>query len=315
MSAKPAWSAAARAAATAYSVALLSLFTSATTSGATCSCAEPLLGVMQSSTYNSRYYIGTGFEFHDLSDLVAGSRDVPDQTGRDRTSQAFVVEGSAALSEHWSVAGITTWLEYERRVGTGSANQGRGIGDGVATLRWTALRSSLTQPWSFSPAVGARIPMGDNNRKTNRLTLAEDLQPSTGAWGTVLQLGSSRALTRSGTWVAWGSLAAAWNGENDRNYQFGLVRWRNLARPAALRTGAGVAPELGRPRHAGTYRNSQHQGPVARCAGLSSVSVQRTSWRARLSPEATEKGSERRPAVHHGARCIAWPGLCILKRC
>ena len=81
MSAKPAWSAAARAAATAYSVALLSLFTSATTSGATCSCAEPLLGVMQSSTYNSRYYIGTGFEFHDLSDLVAGSRDVPDQTG------------------------------------------------------------------------------------------------------------------------------------------------------------------------------------------------------------------------------------------
>lgn len=227
-----------RAAATAYSIALLGLVASTNVTAATCSCAGvPLLGAMQSSAHSSRYYFGTGFEYRDLSDLVAGSRDVPDQTGRDRGSQAMVIEGAATLSEHWSVAGITTWMEHERRVGTGSTKRGRGLGDGVVMLRWSPLRTGLTQPWAISTGIGARVPLGDNNRKSGALTLAEDLQPSTGAWGTVLQISGSRALTRSGTWTAWGSAGAAYNGENDRDYQFGDnltlsvgAIWRGLPR-------------------------------------------------------------------------------------
>ncbi len=192
------------------------------TRAATCSCAGvPLLGAMQSAGSEGRYYIGAGWEYRDLSDLVAGSSDVPDETGRDRSSTAFVLEGAARLSERWSVAGIGTWLEHERRVGAGPATHGRGLGDAVVMLRWSPLSSGLTQPYGLAVGVGARVPLGDDDDTAAGLTLAEDLQPSTGAWGTVLTVHASRALNRSGAWTAYANFGAAWNEENDRDYQFG----------------------------------------------------------------------------------------------
>ncbi len=80
---------------------------------------------------------------HGASELVSGSSTVRDQTGRDRTSEALVVELSRGLGEKFSFSALLAGVNHERTVG--------GISDDVTGL-------------------------GD------AIVLAEDLQPSTGAF-------------------------------------------------------------------------------------------------------------------------------------
>ena len=74
----------------------------------TWSCASvPLLGAMQpASPMESQWFLGTIYEYHDLSDRVAGSTSIPDQTGRDRTLQALIVEASRGITTKLSVSAL-----------------------------------------------------------------------------------------------------------------------------------------------------------------------------------------------------------------
>ena len=79
-----------------YTCVLVLVFCMRPAQAQTCSCAGvPILGAMQFATPKTdQWFVAGTYEFHDLSKLVSGSSSIPDETGRDRTSQAFVVEAS-----------------------------------------------------------------------------------------------------------------------------------------------------------------------------------------------------------------------------
>lgn len=197
-------------------------FSAQQASAQTCSCASvPLLGTMElASPQDDQWYLGATYEFHDVSDLVAGSSSIPDQTGRDRTSQAFVVEVSRGLSEKWSISALVSAIEHDREVNGNSANAS-GLGDAVVMVKYSPISISLYSDTALSFGIGGRIPVGEDNATSQGITLAEDMQPSTGAFGGVIWAYWAKALNDSKGARIYASASYTKNGENDRDYQFG----------------------------------------------------------------------------------------------
>jgi hypothetical protein len=199
------------------------LFLSAAPAGAaTCSCATvPLLGTMELATPSKdKWLLASTYEYHDISDLVSGSSSVPDETGRDRTSQALILEASKGLSERWSVSLLGSFVEHDRRVGD-AHDSASGLGDAIVMLKYSPRRMGLYSHNELSFGVGARLPIGANDEKAGDIVLAEDMQPGTGAWGGILWLYTARALNEAASARIYGNITYTYNDENDRNYRFG----------------------------------------------------------------------------------------------
>jgi len=211
----------------------------------TCSCATvPLLGTMQSaSPDDSQWFLATTYEFRDISDLVAGSNTIPDQTGRDRTSQAMVVELSRGLTDKWSISGLVSLVDHERKI-SGMTDSASGLGDGLFMVKYSPATISLYSKNTFSFGLGGQIPLGEDDAKNNGLTLAEDLQPSTGAYGGLIWAYYARALNDSGGAQVYGSTSYAYNGENDRDYRFGNSLTVTLGTSYQTQTPWGFSLEL-----------------------------------------------------------------------
>ncbi len=202
--------------------ALVLLLFSMQTSAQTCSCANvPLLGSMQPASPNdSQWYFGTTYEFHDVSDLVAGSSSIPDSTGRDRTAQALLVEASRGLTEKWSVSAIAGIVNHDREVGGFGASTA-GLGDAIVMAKYAARSISLYSDTALAFGIGARVPLGEDDAQLQGVVLAEDMQPSTGAYGGALWAYWAKALNDSRRTQIFASATHMENGENDRSYQFG----------------------------------------------------------------------------------------------
>ncbi len=188
----------------------------------TCSCASvPLLGAMQlASPNNKQWFLATTYEYHDISDLVAGSSTIPDETGRDRTSQAFVLEASRGLTEKWSFSTLFSAIDHRRTVNNFSANASS-LGDAIAMIKYSPKNISLYSDTALSFGLGARLPIGENDIAQQGITLAEDMQPSTGAFAGIIWAYWAHALNESKGARIYASASHMQNGENDRNYQFG----------------------------------------------------------------------------------------------
>ena len=188
----------------------------------TCSCAlVPLLGSMQLASPNDgQWYVGTTYEFHDVSELVSGSSTVPDLTGRDRTTEALVVEASRGITEKWSVSALLSAVDHEREVGNVNASA-TGLGDAVVMAKYSPKSISLYSDTALSFGLGARIPVGEDDATRLGVPLAEDMQPSTGAYGGMLWGYWAKALNAPKSARVYASASFTQNGENDRDYQFG----------------------------------------------------------------------------------------------
>ena len=188
----------------------------------TCSCAAvPLLGAMESaSPNNDQWYVATTYEFHDVSDLVAGTSTVPDTTGRERTSEAFVAELSRGLSDKWSVSALLAAVDHERDVG-GSRVTASGLGDAIVMFKYSPKSISLYSDTAFSVGLGSRIPVGEDNAKENGIVLAEDMQPSLGSYAGLAWVYWAKALNEPKSARIYASASHTVNGENDRDYMFG----------------------------------------------------------------------------------------------
>jgi len=169
---------------------------------------------------NGQWYFGTTYEFHDVSDLVAGTSSIPDQTGRDRTSQALLFEASRGLTEKWSISAITATVNHDRQVG-GFRVSTSGLGDAIMMARYAARSISLYSDTALAFGVGARVPLGEDEARLQDVVLAEDMQPSTGAYGGTLWAYWARALNDSRRTQVYASANHTQNGDNDRKYQFG----------------------------------------------------------------------------------------------
>ena len=191
-------------------------------SAQTCSCAAvPILGSMESaSPKNKQWYLGSTYQFHDISELVAGSDSIPDATGRDRTSQAIVFEISRGITEKWSASALFSAVEHHREVNNNAANTS-GIGVSLLMVKYAPKTISLYSDTTLAFGLGVRVPIGEDSAKQGDIVLAEDMQPSTGAFGGVAWAYWSRALSDSKATRIYAGASHTRNGENDRNYEFG----------------------------------------------------------------------------------------------
>ena len=188
----------------------------------TCSCAGvPLLGTMQLASPNdNQWFLAATYDYHDASDLVSGSTSVPDSTGRERTTQAFVLEASRGLSEKWSFSALMSVVDHRRNVG-GVEDVATGLGDAIVMIKYAPISISLYSANAVSFGVGARLPIGVDDADRNGITLAEDMQPSTGAFGGIIWGYAAHAFNDSRTARTYGSFTYTYNGDNQRDYQFG----------------------------------------------------------------------------------------------
>jgi len=211
----------------------------------TCSCAAvPLLGTMQSaSPNNNQWFLAATYDFHDSSDLVSGSTSIPDFTARERTTQSFVLEASRGLTEKWSVSAIMSFVEHRRDVG-GFEDVATGLGDAIVMAKYSPVSISLYSANALAFGLGARLPIGEDEADRNGIILAEDMQPSTGAYGGILWAYAARALNDSKSARIYGSLSYTYNGENKRDYQFGHSTTATIGGAYKTQTAWGFNAEL-----------------------------------------------------------------------
>ncbi len=203
-------------------IALALSFVPLQASAQTCSCAGvPILGAMQLATpKNQQWYLGTTYQFHDVSELVAGTSTIPDATGRDRTTQALILEASRGLSEKWSASALLSVVNHEREVNSVRASAS-GLGDALVMIKYSPKSISLYSDAALSFGLGGRIPVGVDDATRQGVPLAEDMQPSTGAFGGIVWAYWAKALNESKGARIYVSATYTQNGENDRDYQFG----------------------------------------------------------------------------------------------
>jgi hypothetical protein len=224
--------------------ALLSLSVSPA-AATTCSCANvPLLGTMELATPgDGKWFLATTYEFHDASELVSGSSTIPDNTGRDRTSEAFVVEVSRGLVGQLSFSAMLAAVTHQRTVG-GIRDNVTGLGDAVVMLKYSPAAISLYSRNALSFGVGAQLPVGEDAASSGGIVLAEDLQPSTGAFAGLLWVYAARSLNDSGGARVYASATYQNNGENDRDYQFGHSTTASIGASYQTQTPWGFNLEL-----------------------------------------------------------------------
>ena len=203
---------------------ILMLCISLSAQAQTCSCASvPLLNSLDASSANEgKWYFGTSVTHHEINDLYAGTNEVKDETDRSRQSDSLLVSVDYGIDERWSVSTLVGFIKQERDVGTSSDSftSTSGLGDGLIIVKYTPKRINLFSKWEYALGLGARIPLGKDDATNNGIILAEDMHPSTGAYGLIGWGYVAKALDQAGQKKIFISSNFSVNGENSRNYSF-----------------------------------------------------------------------------------------------
>lgn len=191
---------------------------------ATCSCAGvPLLtSIDTSAREKGELFFNYTAEYHQINDLVSGSDDIKDETGRDRNSFSHVLSASYALTDRWSVSVLASYVEHEREIGASFLGKTTtsGIGDSVILTRYTPIFITPFSRHELSLGLGVRIPTGEDDYGSG-IVLSQDMQPSTGAVGEIFWTSYSYAFNQAATLLLNTSANYTYNEENDRKYAFG----------------------------------------------------------------------------------------------
>jgi hypothetical protein len=192
---------------------------------ATCSCAGvPLLfSIDTSASEQGQFYLNYSSEVHEINDLVSGSDDVRDETGRERRSISQVISGSYAITDRWSVSGLVSYVEHNRKIGSSflGASRSSGLGDSVLLVRYTPFFITPFSRQELALGIGVRMPTGEDAARQGFITLSEDMQPSVGAIGEILWSSYSYAFNQAATMQFNASANYTFNRENSRDYVFG----------------------------------------------------------------------------------------------
>lgn len=192
---------------------------------ATCSCAgAPLVSAMDTSaTEQGDLFLSLSTEQHEISDLVRGGQQIPDETGRERSSLAHAMAFSYGLSDRWALSGLVSYIEHERNVGSSFLGKQKtsGLGDAVVMVRYTPVYITPFSRHEVSLGLGARLPVGKDDAG-GLIAFSEDMQPSTGAPGAIAWASHRYAFNQAGTLSLASSAYYTHNeNQNDREYLFG----------------------------------------------------------------------------------------------
>lgn len=209
---------------------------------ATCSCAgAPVLIYLDTrATERGEFYLSYTAEDHEINDLVSGSKDINDETGRDRNSFSQIVSASYALTDQLSFSALVSYVEHNRTIGASifGKTSVSGLGDSVLLARYTPVVITPFSRHEVSLGLGARVPTGENEAGTGFL-VSEDMQPGVGAYGWIGWASYSYAFDQAATLQFHAAANHTYNEENDRKYAFGNES--NLVAGISQRIGARFA--------------------------------------------------------------------------
>jgi len=197
----------------------------------TCSCA----GAAQFGSFESPALdhgvlrLGMSYSTTDIGTLVDVSDEL-DASGLSRESWSLMAEMGYGFLPGWSLDIVMSAYAGHSRsnpplpgAGFGQTLSTSGGGDTAVMLKYAMFKENLFQPFHLSLGAGFKAPLGESEEANNGITLAEDLQPGTGAWdGLFMAYGSVRA-NRPGTLKVDLATSLKRNGENDRDYRLGDI--------------------------------------------------------------------------------------------
>jgi len=189
---------------------------------ATCSCAGVPLSSSDGfvATEAGEAQLSIDYNFHDISDLVAGSERINDETERDRASETVLVRYGYGLTDRWTLGALTSYVRHERQVGiSNEANQvSTGMGDSLLSASYTPEKITVFNRQQLTYGLAIRIPTGEEDNGSP--LFLEDMQPGQGAWGGTAWVYWARAYSQQARWKTFVSLSHSETGENSREYSF-----------------------------------------------------------------------------------------------
>lgn len=210
------------------------------TEAQTCSCA----GVALSHSINlagpgvGRFQFGLSFTDSDISDLVAGSTKINDETGRKRRTTSYLFQTAYGVSEHWSLTAVIPWIRHIRNIRTSDTDDEKssGVGDTLVVLGFGPQKIDPFSRHEWGVGVGIRAPTG-RDRAGDPVIFAEDLQPGQGAWGSSAWLHYGHSFNQRADRMLFADASISKNGNNVREYSFeGEL---NLATGVSLTSSSG----------------------------------------------------------------------------
>ncbi len=195
----------------------------------TCSCAAaPVLSSLEGAAApTGRWRFGATYQYHAADDFVVGSKQRSDGTERNRATQSLVLEVGRGIGRGFSATALLPIVRHEREVaspfGGSTGLTTSGTGDVLLMIRYAPFRLYGLSRRGLAFGVGAKAPTGVSGATSGGITVAEDMQPGSGAWDGVLWARGSTAINRGGTLSAFATASYRYSGRNDREYRFGTV--------------------------------------------------------------------------------------------
>lgn len=148
-----------------------------------CSGGAPLAGTVGLNSGNKGLFeIQTSLDVNRLETLINVSERLEDRF-RVRNTVSFLLESSYAISDHWSVQALGSFLQQDRRVTTIFGGESFVSNSGIGDMMVLLLYQQKYEQMSWRLGAGPVIPSGKIDAKsTDGLILSPDLQPGSGAW-------------------------------------------------------------------------------------------------------------------------------------
>lgn len=132
--------------------------------------------------------LGISYDYNNLNTLNNGTEKLNDNS-RLRITHSVLVNANYAITNHFSVEGLFTWVNQRRNIsqfGNENLDQTSGIGDAVLLLKYDVaklLPKIIGKNSAFSFGIGTKIPLGSTTETNDQnITLNADLQPGSNAW-------------------------------------------------------------------------------------------------------------------------------------
>lgn len=201
----------------------LSLTAPTLTRAATCSCAGvPLANSINLTNFEAKQLqIGLHYSYHDISELVSGSKTVNDETGRERKTNSYLFQTTYGLNDKWSITGVLSWIEHTRNIAISNSldEVSSGIGDSLIVLSYAPQKIDPFTRNEWAVGFGLRLPTGKDDNG-GAVVFAEDLQPSQGASGSAIWFHYAHAFNQQADWVLFFDSSYASSNNNNRDYSF-----------------------------------------------------------------------------------------------
>ncbi|RME22956.1 MAG: hypothetical protein D6800_10480 [Candidatus Zixiibacteriota bacterium] len=183
--------------------------------------------IEQAPSQAGNLYLGLTYEYSSVSDFVTGTHELNDNV-RSQRIHSGLLEVSYGLTNRFTLTGVVSLLQQERRTSANDFLRTRGIGDAVLLVKYSLLPYNVFSKRQVSIGGGVKAPLGDAQLTSDGgIPVSPDLWPGTGAWDGIIWGAVSQGFGSAGKWNLYANATYRFTGASDRTsagdgrYRFG----------------------------------------------------------------------------------------------